>query len=83
MQYPVFPRFDNTATIKKLAQTVDLHIPKGKDKFLYEVGQVCQSSEIGVYKKGTQFTIKDRWMDHGYAYYKDQNGRCHRNKDIL
>jgi hypothetical protein len=75
-------KFDNTASVKKLAQKGIPPIPKGNESFRFNVGQTVISSGEGMFKKGTPFTIADRYMQHGYAYYRDTKANVHRDKDI-
>jgi len=73
--------WDNTANIKKLAATVDLSTPAGKERFQYEIGDTVISSNLGMYRAGCEFVITDRYMENGFAYYKEGD-HVHRTKDI-
>jgi len=75
--------FDNTLRIKQLAEQVGIpEIPKGKEQFLYNVGETVESSGIGPLKEGVKVKIVERYMQHGYAYYVAENGQTHRTKDL-
>ncbi len=75
-------RFDNTARVKMDAPYVNLETPPGNETFLFAVGQEVKSSKIGRYKAGIHFTITERYMQNGFAYYRDTHGGVHRTKDI-
>ena len=74
--------FDNTGNIKRLAKKGIPPIPQGAESFKHEIGSTATCTASAVYKEGTKVTIEDRYMQHGYAYYRDTSGRVHRNKDL-
>lgn len=74
--------FDNTEKVKKLAQETSLDTPEGNETYQHNAGDTVQATNTSPYKEGTTFTIKDRYMENGFAYYRDTNNRIHRNKDI-
>ena len=75
--------FDNTKSVRDDAKYIRLPpTPRGTETFIFEVGETCYSTCIGVYKPGVPFTIKDRYTKRGFAYYIDGNGIVHRTKDI-
>jgi hypothetical protein len=75
--------FDNTLRIKQLAETVGIpEIPKGNQFFKYEVGQTVESTGVGPIREGIKIRIVERYMQHGYAYYRGENNQVHRDKDI-
>ena len=57
-------------------------IPKGRQHYIYEVGQTVYFTSLGLYKEGTPVTIVDRYTQHGYCYYVDAAGKAHREKDL-
>lgn len=75
--------FDNTLRIKQLAETVGIpEIPRGNQFFKYEVGQTVESTGVGPIREGIKIKIVERYMQHGYAYYRAENNQVHRDKDI-
>lgn len=57
-------------------------IPLGKQSYKFEIGQTYLSSAISPIKEGTPIKIVDRYMQHGYCYYRDDKGMVHREKDL-
>ena len=58
-----------------------MKIRKGK-QFRFKVGDdVCASGQ-GVYVRGTHVRIVEQYIDGGFAYYKDDKGVVHRDKDL-
>lgn len=75
--------FDNTLRIMQLAATC--HIPPthpGNESFEYQIGSMVKASGLGSYRTGTPIRIIDRWIDNGFAYYRDETLIVHRTKDI-
>ena len=75
--------FDNTASVKQLAARGIPEIPRGTETYNFSVGQNVKSSGLGKYFAGVEMTIASRYMQHGYAYYVDERGTTHRQKDLL
>lgn len=76
--------FDNTLRIKQLAATCHIPpTPPGEEVLQYKIGSVVKASGLGSYKAGTPIRIIDRWMDNGFAYYRDEYLVVHRTKDIV
>lgn len=57
-------------------------IARGKQVYKFEVGQTYKASGVGSLKAGTPITIVGRYKQHGFAYYKGDNGMVHREKDL-
>jgi hypothetical protein len=80
------PRFDNTLSVKKLAQQFDdeliCNCPYGKEKQLYNVGEKIVTQSTDTFKAGLIFTITEVMEDNGYFHYF-YGGSWHRQKDIL
>ena len=75
--------FNNAKSVRDDAKFIRLPpTPRGTETFTFEVGETCYSTPTGVFKPGVAFTIKERYMQHGYAYYVDSKGVTHRTKDI-
>ena len=75
--------FDNTERVRNLARERPVPAPpRGTETFTFNVGETCYSTPTGVFKPGVSFTIVERYMQHGYAYYRDSKGVTHRTKDI-
>jgi len=76
--------FDNTLRIKQLAASCHIPpTPPGEEVLQYKIGSVVKSSGLGAYKAGIEIRIIDRWIDNGFAYYRDDAGIVHRTKDIV
>lgn len=74
--------FDNTASVKKLAEKGIPAIPLGTEAYQFSPGEEVIASGQGKYKRGTPIQIASRYMQHGYAYYVDIRGSVHRQKDL-
>ena len=75
--------FDNTARVKELAEVGVPEIPVGKENFAFSVGQTVLHSGLGRYKRETECNIVERWQEHGYCYYRDDQGLVNRQIDLM
>ena len=81
----IFNRYNHSAQMRHAKEGEQLinSLRPGTESQAFNVGDVLTHTGTGIYKAGVTMRVSDVLNDSGYYRYADENGRWHRQKDLI